>query len=31
MKERGLSKKFFKYKICTIHAFCKSKLLKKEL
>ena len=31
MIERGLRKKFFKYKICTIHAFCKSKLLKKEL
>ena len=31
IKERGLRKKFFKYKICTIHAFCKSKLLKKEL
>ena len=30
MIERGLRKKFFKYKICTIHAFCKSKLLKKE-
>ena len=31
MIERGLRKKFFKYKICTIHAFCRSKLLKKEL
>lgn len=31
IKERGLRRKFFKYKICTIHAFCKSKLLKKEL
>ena len=31
MLERGLRKKFFKYKICTIHAFCKSKVLKKEL
>ena len=31
IKEKGLKKKFFKYKICTIHAFCRSKLLKKEL
>ena len=31
IKERGLRKKFFKYKICTIHSFCRSKLLKKEL
>jgi len=30
-EKRGLKKKFFKYKICTIHSFCKSKLLKKEL
>ena len=31
IKERGLRKKFFKYKVCTIHSFCRSKLLKKEL
>jgi len=30
MKEKGLRKKFFKYRICTIHSFCKSKVPKKE-
>ena len=30
MKERGLRKKFFKYKICTIHAYCKHKVPMKE-
>ena len=28
IKEKGLKKKFFKHKICTIHAFCRSKLIK---
>ena len=30
MKEKGLRKKFFKYRISTIHSFCKSKVPKKE-
>ena len=30
MKERGLRKKFFKYRICTIHAYCKNKVPLKE-
>ena len=31
VKEKGLTKKSFKYKICTIHSYCKSKNLNKEL
>ena len=31
IKERGLRKKFFKYRICTIHSFCRNKLLKKDV
>ena len=31
IKEKGLTKKSFKYKICTIHSYCKSKNLNKEL
>ena len=27
VKEKGLTKKSFKYKICTIHSYCKSKNL----
>jgi hypothetical protein len=30
MKERGFTKKSMKYKICTIHSYCKNRLLKKE-
>jgi superfamily I DNA/RNA helicase len=30
MKERGLRKKFFKYRICTIHKYCRSKVPHKE-
>ena len=31
VKEKGLTKKSLKYKICTIHSYCKNKLPKKEV
>jgi len=31
VKEKGLTKKSLKYKICTIHAYCQSKGLKRDL
>ena len=31
VKEKGLTKKTFKYRICTIHRYCKSKLLSKDV
>ena len=30
MKERGFTKKSMKYKICTIHSYCKNRLLHKD-
>ena len=30
MKERGFTKKSMKYKICTIHSYCKNRLLPKD-
>ena len=31
MKERGFTKKSMKYKICTIHSYCKNRLLHKDV
>jgi len=31
VKEKGLTKKTFKYKICTIHSYCKSKALSRDV
>jgi len=31
VKEKGITKKSLKYKICTIHSYCRSKLTKKEV
>ena len=31
VKEKGLTKKSLKYKICTIHAYCQNKGLKRDL
>ena len=31
VKEKGLTKKSFKYKICTIHSYCKSKALSRDV
>lgn len=31
MKQKGVRKKALEYKICTIHKYCKSKLLRKEV
>ena len=31
VKEKGLTKKSFKYKICTIHSYCKSRALNKDV
>ena len=31
VKEKGITKKSLKYKICTIHAYCKDKGMKKDL
>ena len=30
IKERGFTQKSMKYKICTIHSYCRNRLLRKE-